>query len=150
MTHVPKRFYDFGPFKVDTLKRVLSTDGKPIPLQPKAFDTLQVLVQSAGQVVEKEKLMNALWPDSFVEEANLSQNVSVLRKALGESPGDHRYVVTVPGRGYSFVGKVTVLENEAVELGLGESHQLTRRAEQQATMVVQRVDELTLDSARLT
>src|SRR5262245_21119271 len=135
MAHVAKHLYAFGPFRVDALKRVLLNHGKPISLQPKAFDTLLVLVENSGKLVEKDSLMKALWPDTFVEEANLSQNVSLLRKALGESPGDHRYIVTVPGRGYSFVAPVTLSESEEVGLGLKERDRLAAEAEERESAV---------------
>src|SRR5207249_3618356 len=97
-------------------KRILFMEGKYLPLGPKVFETLLVLVQTRGQVVEKDELMKLLWPDSCVEEANLTQNVSILRKVLGESPNDHRYIVTIPGRGYRFVAEVTESGDEKTEL----------------------------------
>ena len=102
---------EFGPDRVDTAERTLWREGKRIPLTPKAVDTLIVLVASGGRVVEKEDLIQKVWPDTYVTEANLTQNVSSLRKALGERANDHRYVVTVPGRGYSFVVPVTSLSS---------------------------------------
>src|SRR5215210_1704196 len=99
-------FYDFGPYRVDALKRLLLRDGEPVPLTSKVFDTLFTLVSHSGEVLEKGELMTALWPDRFVEENNLTQNVSTLRKALGEHRSEHRYIVTIPGRGYSFVAPV--------------------------------------------
>ncbi|HEV2913423.1 MAG TPA: tetratricopeptide repeat protein [Pyrinomonadaceae bacterium] len=99
-------FYDFGPFRVDTLKRLLLRDGRSVPLTSKVFDTLLALVSRGGEVLEKNELMRVLWPDTIVEENNLTQNISVLRKALGESRHEHRYIVTIPGRGYSFVAAV--------------------------------------------
>ena len=91
----------------DTGKRLLfGPDGNTIALMPKAFDTLRHLVENAGTTVEKDALMSAVWPDTIVEENNLSQNISLLRKALRERPGDHRYIVTVPGRAFKFVGDV--------------------------------------------
>lgn len=98
--------YEFGPFRLETLSRRLLRDGEPIPLMPKAYETLVILIENHGKIVEKAELMNGLWPDSFVEEANLTVNVSALRRALGESPGDHLYIATVPGRGYKFVADV--------------------------------------------
>ena len=99
--------YEFGPFRLDPRKRVLSRDGLPIALTPKPLELLVVLVERAGRVVDKEQLMRRLWPDSFVEEGNLAVNVSILRKALGESPSQHEYIRTVPGVGYEFVARVT-------------------------------------------
>ena len=98
--------YRFGPFVLDTLQHALLKEGKPVALTPKTYDTLLVLVQNRGRVLSKDELMNALWPDSFVEEANLTQQVSMIRKALGDSSGDPRYIHTVPGRGYRFTSEV--------------------------------------------
>src|SRR5215471_1277283 len=100
-------FYRFGSFRLDPAKRILLRGQKSVPLMPKAFDTLLVLVQNRERMVGKDELMKALWPDSFVEEANLPQNVAVLRKALGDSPREHRYILTIPGRGYRFAAKVS-------------------------------------------
>jgi len=116
MNQQTKHLYEFGFFRLDPDKRVLSMDGKPLPLTAKVFDTLLVLVERRGQVVEKDELMKLLWPDSFVEEANLTQNVSLLRKLLRESPHDHRYIVTVPGRGYRFVAEVSESGDEEIQL----------------------------------
>ncbi|MGI8836215.1 MAG: winged helix-turn-helix domain-containing protein [Pyrinomonadaceae bacterium] len=101
-----QRFYDFGSFRIDATKRLLLRDDQVVPLKPKAFETLLLLVQNSDRVMEKDELMKALWPNSFVEEANLTQHISLLRKALGESPTEHRYIVTAPGRGYRFVADV--------------------------------------------
>ena len=98
--------YEFGPFRVDAQRGILLRDGEPVPLTPKTFEILLVLVRHGQEVVTKDDLMKAVWPDTFVEEANLSRNIFMLRKALGESPQDHRYIVTVPGRGYRLVESV--------------------------------------------
>src|SRR5215469_703820 len=98
--------FEFGPFVLDDLQHALLRDGKPLPITPKAYDTLMVLVQNNGRMLSKEELMKALWPDSFVEESNLTQQVSMIRRALGESPSDPQYIVTVPGCGYRFIAKV--------------------------------------------
>ena len=100
-------FFQFGPFLIDAGKRQLIREGRVIPLSPKAFDTLLVLVNNSDQVLEKDKLMDLIWPDSQVEEANLALHISALRKALGESPNERRYIITVPGRGYRFRGPVS-------------------------------------------
>jgi TolB-like protein/DNA-binding winged helix-turn-helix (wHTH) protein/Flp pilus assembly protein TadD len=99
--------YEFGPFRIDAVKRVLLREGELVPLTSKSLDTLLVLVEHCGQVVTKDDLMKTLWPDTIVEENNLTQQISMLRKALGERANEHRYVVTVPGRGYSFVAEVS-------------------------------------------
>lgn len=106
MSKETKRFYEFGPFRVDPARQLLLRGGEPVPLTAKAFETLVVLVHHSERTVPKDELMKVLWPDTFVEEANLTQHISMLRKALGESPQDHRYIVTVPGRGYRFAETV--------------------------------------------
>jgi len=106
MSKETNRFYEFGPFRVDAGRQLLLRDGQPVPLTSKAFETLLVLIQHSEQMVSKDELMKQLWPDTFVEESNLTQHISVLRKALGESPQDHRYIVTMPGRGYRLAEKV--------------------------------------------
>jgi TolB-like protein/DNA-binding winged helix-turn-helix (wHTH) protein/tetratricopeptide (TPR) repeat protein len=110
------RFYEFGAFRLDSVKRLLLRDGKLVPLTPKAFDTLLVLIDHSDRVLEKGELMDLLWPDSHVEEANLALNISALRKALDERPSEHRYIVTIPGRGYRFVAPVKEVGDEEVEL----------------------------------
>lgn len=100
-------FYQFGHYRMNMARRVLLSDGQPVPLAPKVFDTLVELVRRAGQVASKEELRTAVWPDVAVEENSLARNISLLRKTLGESASDHQYIVTIPGRGYSFVAPVT-------------------------------------------
>jgi Tol biopolymer transport system component/DNA-binding winged helix-turn-helix (wHTH) protein len=102
MSQQNRHFFEFGPFQIDTLNRQLLRDGEVVPLKAKAVDTLLLLIQSRGDVVEKDDLIKTLWPDSFVEEANLTQNIYTLRKALGE--GD--YIETIPRRGYRFIAPV--------------------------------------------
>jgi DNA-binding winged helix-turn-helix (wHTH) protein/tetratricopeptide (TPR) repeat protein len=101
MFKVDNPLYEFGPFTLDLKKRVLLRENKPVPLTPKVFETLVVLVQNKQQIVSKDDLMKSVWPNTFVEESNLSQNIFTLRKALGDSQ-HKRYIVTVPGRGYQF------------------------------------------------
>jgi TolB-like protein/DNA-binding SARP family transcriptional activator len=99
--------YEFDDFRVDPGRRLLfGGDGRPLPLTPKAFDTLIYLVQHTDVVLDKETLMRAIWADSAVEENNLNQCISALRRVLGEKRAEHRYIVTVPGRGYRFVAPV--------------------------------------------
>ncbi len=100
--------YAFGNFCLDVSKRLLFRGGEPISLTPKVFDTLLCLVEHNGNVLSKDDLMSAVWPDTVVEENNLGQNISKLRSVLGESPSDHRWIVTLPGRGYRFVADVTL------------------------------------------
>jgi Tol biopolymer transport system component/DNA-binding winged helix-turn-helix (wHTH) protein len=106
MAQQPTPVYEFGPFRVDPLERVLRRQGELIPLTSKVFDILLLLVEQHGHVVEKQQLMRTIWPDTFVEEGNLTQNISVLRKVLGAGQPGHEYIQTVPRRGYRFVGSV--------------------------------------------
>jgi len=111
-----KELYEFGPFRVDPEKETLLCAGEPIPLQPKSFQILLVLVRRSQQLVTKDDLMKAVWPDTFVEEANLSRNIFLLRKALGESPQDHQYILTVPGRGYRLAENVRLVPEQEVSI----------------------------------
>ncbi|HEY7213721.1 MAG TPA: winged helix-turn-helix domain-containing protein, partial [Thermoanaerobaculia bacterium] len=108
-----KVLYEFDAFRVDPVRRRLLRAGEQVPLTPKSFSILMVLLESRGEVVEKESLIRRVWPDAYVTEANLTQNISALRKALGERANDHRYVVTVPGLGYSFVAEVAEIPRES-------------------------------------
>src|SRR5215467_684305 len=112
----PKELYEFGPFRVDPEKEVLQRDGNHIPLQPKTFQVLLVLVRHNQEVVTKDDLMKTVWPDTFVEEANLSRNIFMLRKALGERSQDHQYILTVPGRGYRFAEDVRLVPEQEVSI----------------------------------
>jgi len=116
-----QRFHDFGPFRVDAARRLLLRNDKVVPLTPKAFEILLILLQNCDRVVEKDELLRLVWPDTAVEENNLTRNVSTLRKALEEGPNEHRFVVTVPGRGYQFV-------SEQAEMKLQTEVVLQRRA----------------------
>jgi len=98
--------YEFGRFSLNKADRVLLRDHEPVPLTPKAFDILLTLVENRGRVVEKDDLMKRVWPNTFVEEGNLTQNVSLLRKALGETASGAQFIETVPRRGYRFVPPV--------------------------------------------
>jgi serine/threonine-protein kinase len=107
--------YEFDNFRIDSGTRLLSNGGpEPIPLTPKIFDTLLYLVSHHGTVIDKDELMSAIWPDTIVEENNLNKNISVLRHVLGENPGEHRFIVTVPGKGYKFVADVRVTTDETI------------------------------------
>lgn len=113
--------YEFGRFRLDALKRILTRDDQPVQLTSKAFDTLQLLVENRDRILEKREMIKALWPNTFVEEINLTVHISSLRKALGERPSEHAYIVTVPGRGYRFVASVKELkaEDAAARNGVG-------------------------------
>lgn len=101
-----KHLYEFGPFRLDVAEKLFLKDEEPVALTPKAFEMLVVLVERSGHLVEKDELLKEVWQDSFVEESNLSQNIYLLRKALGEGPSEHQYIETVPRRGYRFVADV--------------------------------------------
>jgi DNA-binding winged helix-turn-helix (wHTH) protein len=107
--------FEFGPYRVDSGDGLLWRGDQVVPLTPKAFEMLLVLVESNGQLLTKEELMKRVWADSFVEEANLSHNIYKLREALGEGPNGEKYIETVPRRGYRFVAKVTKVWDEDVE-----------------------------------
>ena len=94
-----KKFYAFGPFRLDSEKRVLVRDDRPVPLAPKVAEMLLVLVENAGRMVDKDDLIKRVWPDAIVEEGSLNKNVSILRKVLGEWDGGREYIETVPKRG---------------------------------------------------
>lgn len=99
--------YEFEGFTIHSSKRiVLDTQGEPLPLMPKAFDLLLYLVSHPNRLVEKDELMSAVWPDTIVEENNLTQNISSIRKVLGERHKENRFIATIPGRGYRFVADV--------------------------------------------
>ena len=102
-----KHFYQFGPFRLDPWKRRLIRGDELISLTPKAFDTLLALVQQSGKTIEKDDLMKAVWPGVVVEENNLNQNITALRKSLGDSRQESNYIATIPGLGYRFVADVT-------------------------------------------
>src|SRR5262245_25418639 len=103
MSQQPNHIYEFGSFRLDVAERMLLREGEAIPLQLKAFDLLHVLVEHHGHLLEKDELLNVVWPDTIVEEVNLANNISVLRKALGEDGNGQRFIETVPRRGYRFV-----------------------------------------------
>jgi DNA-binding winged helix-turn-helix (wHTH) protein/tetratricopeptide (TPR) repeat protein len=108
-----KELYEFGPFRVEPEKQTLLRGGEPIALTPKTFQLLLVLLRHSNQTVTKDELMKAIWPDTFVEETNLTRNVFALRKALGESE-QNRYIVTVPGRGYRLAENVRLASEREI------------------------------------
>jgi TolB-like protein/DNA-binding winged helix-turn-helix (wHTH) protein len=113
MSHQPKPIYEFGPYRLDAAERLLLRDGDVVPLQPKVFDLLLALLKCRGRLASKDELMKAVWPDTVVEEANLSNNISILRKTLSNN-GD-RFIETVPRQGYRFVASVRETACESVE-----------------------------------
>jgi len=122
MTVAERNLYEFGSFRLDPVRRTLLRDGRSVSLQPKAFDLLCALILSGERVVTKDELLSALWPDVVVEEANLTQNIFVLRKVLEDRASNPRYIVTVPGRGYRFAEVVRRVRdgNAAVTGGAGQ------------------------------
>lgn len=118
----------FRGFELDLAKGLLLRDGDPIPIKGKTFETLCVLVCSEGRIVSREELMDALWPDAFVEENNLNQHISALRRILGNGASDTEYIQTVPRRGYRFLPEVTHLTAECREAAT-ESYQTKAREE---------------------
>jgi DNA-binding winged helix-turn-helix (wHTH) protein len=101
-----REIYEFEGFCMDVRRRLLTRGGSAVPLTPKAFETLLVLVRGGGRILTKDEIMGEVWPGVFVEESNLAQNIFLLRRALGEAKGEHRFIVTAPGAGYCFVPRV--------------------------------------------
>jgi DNA-binding winged helix-turn-helix (wHTH) protein/TolB-like protein len=113
-------YYEFGPFRLNATERLLQRDAEVVSLTPKLVDTLVILVEHRGHVLTKDELMQSLWPDSFVEESSLTQNISLLRKALNENGNAGEYIETIPKRGYRFVAEVRELEQPIEEIILHE------------------------------
>jgi Tol biopolymer transport system component/DNA-binding winged helix-turn-helix (wHTH) protein len=106
MENPNRHIYSFGHYSVDVAERQLLRAGECVSLPPKVFDTLLVLVENRGRILEKDLLMNKIWPDSFVEESSLAQYIFQLRKALGDDASEHRFIETIPKRGYRFIAPV--------------------------------------------
>src|SRR3982751_4107698 len=115
-----KHFYEFGPFRLDVANRLLLREGEPLPLTPKAVETLLALIRNGGEVIRKDDLMKLVWPGQFVEEGNLTQHISLLRKILKQEADGRNYIETLPRRGYRFVGEVRESQAEAVEITAAE------------------------------
>lgn len=116
MSEPTKHTYEFGPFRIDARERLLFRDGAIVPLPPKIFDTLLALVEGNGHLLDKDDLIKQVWPDTFVEEGNLTRNVSTLRSVLGEGENGHHYIETIPRRGYRFVATVKGLSGVGPDL----------------------------------
>src|SRR5688500_4966010 len=101
-----KKFYEFAEFRVDLSRKILLRGEKPVPLTPKVVDTLEILLEKPGELVEKETLMQKIWQDHFVEEGNVTSNIKMLRKALGDDAAAPQFIETVPRRGYRFIAEV--------------------------------------------
>jgi len=121
-----KRIFEFGPFSLDADEHTLRRDGQPVPLRPKVFDILLILVERCGHLVGKDELIQLIWPEQFVDEGNLNKTVSLLRLALGESRNgggnEDKYIETVPKRGYRFVAEVRTLRGDHVRDLVSDSH----------------------------
>ena len=115
-----RHLYEFGPYSLDASERLLTCDGKAVSLPPKVLDTLLVLVENSGRILEKEELLKTLWPDTYVEESNLTTYVSQLRKTLGENGAGQSYIETVPRRGYRFAAEVKKRPSEGENLVIHE------------------------------
>src|SRR5947208_8417300 len=120
MSKQAKHFYEFGSFRLDVTQQLLLRDGTVVPLTLKAFDLLLTLVESDGQVLTKDELMHRVWPDSYVEEANLSHHIHKLREALGEKTNGDKYIETLTRRGYRFVARITEVRDANADLILAE------------------------------
>jgi DNA-binding winged helix-turn-helix (wHTH) protein len=116
-----KTIYSFGEFHVDGAKRRLLRLGQPVAVTPKCLDLLVFLVDNRNRVVEKEELLQWLWPESFVDEQNVKQNIYVLRRALGDDQNGNSFIQTIPRRGYKFIAQVTEMDVAAGENGFAES-----------------------------
>jgi len=131
MDEIVENSFTFSDFRVDVARRlVLDRDGDPVQLTPKVFDLLFYLIQNRGKLLTKDELMAAVWPDTIVEESNLTQNISILRRALGDVRGGNALIVTVPGRGYKFVADVTtdgISDNVDVPIELPPAGRTDRR-----------------------
>ncbi len=147
-----KQLYEFGSFRLDTGERLLMREGRTVPLPPKVFDTLLALVENSGRIVGKEELMELLWPDTFVEESNLTQNISQLRRALGDGNGDGQYIETIPKRGYRFAKNVEPVGETEPALDFGMNGQVPVAAKANGNIVLTAVAEMppaTLSRKRL-
>lgn len=122
------RFFDFGEFSVDKRRRVLSKNGEPVPLSPRNLDLLIVMLENEGRIVSHDELLDTVWEGTFVEQANLKNAISVLRRVLGEGANEGAYIRTVPRRGYTFVASVTVTKDDR-STGPAESEALPVTAE---------------------
>ncbi len=116
--------YEFADYRLDAGKLMLWRVGEPIPLTPKVFDTLLLLVRRRGEILTKEELLQTIWPDTIVEENNLNQHISTLRRVLGENRGENRFIATIPGRGYRFIPEVNTLFSRGNENGGGNAKQV--------------------------
>ena len=116
MGRIGKEIYEFDEFRFDISEHLLLRRNEPVPLPAKAFETLHLLIGKAGHLVEKDEILKTVWADAFVEENNLDKSVSILRRALGEKKGGRKFIETVRGHGYRFVGDVSVFKDPATSI----------------------------------
>jgi DNA-binding winged helix-turn-helix (wHTH) protein len=145
MTNSAGHFYEFGPFRVDVANLLLFRDGQPLSLAPKAVETLIALVQHGGQLLKKDDLIRIVWSDRVVDESNLSQNIYLLRKTLGEGSNGQSYIETVPRRGYRFVGEVRECSATGTDLILAGRTDLQRVFESHDVGIIEQTDSRSLD-----
>jgi DNA-binding winged helix-turn-helix (wHTH) protein/TolB-like protein len=126
--------YEFCRFRFDPKNHLLQCDGAPVPLTPKSFEILLVLVQNGSRLTTKEELMRRIWPDSFVEDANLTVNISALRRQLGEAPDGQQYIETVPKKGYRFAVPVTELPDDSIAVPTPQRHVETESMPEDASI----------------
>ena len=134
MSNEENYLYEFGAWRIDPVKRRLLRDGEPVQLTPKVFDLLFALVERSGKAIEKDELMEKIWPDTVVEENNITQNISILRKIFGDSRNESRYIETIPGFGYRFVAnvqKVFAVDDELIITDRSESRIVLREITEQ-------------------
>src|SRR5262245_16064175 len=112
MTRRVNQLYEFGPFCLDAREHTLLRDGQPVPLRPKVYDLLLVLIENRGHLVDKEQLMSLVWTEQFVEDGNINKNISMLRRALGEGDNGQQFIETVPKRGYRFIADVRQVNDD--------------------------------------
>src|SRR5262249_34543791 len=105
-------FYEFGPFRLDPKEHTLLRRGQPIPLRPKVFDILLVLIENRGHLVDKEQLMSLVWTEHFVIDGNINKNISIISRAFGESDNGQQFIETVPKRGYRFIADVRQVNDD--------------------------------------
>jgi TolB-like protein/Tfp pilus assembly protein PilF len=127
--------YSFGAFHLNEAERLVLRNGQPVPLTPKVFDMLLILVKSAGHLVSKNRLLNETWPEVFVDEANISVNISTLRRALGENAGEHQYIETVAKSGYRFVAHVTENAEKLIQFEASNRRHVASEAEKSGASV---------------
>jgi DNA-binding winged helix-turn-helix (wHTH) protein len=139
----------FGPFRLLAAQRLLLEGSQPVRLGSRAFDILAALVEHAGEVIGKDELIARAWPKTFVEESNLKIQVHALRRALGDGQGGHRYVVTIPGRGYNFVAPVSREEPSPVALPLTVASAGTHNLPNAVTRMIGREEAVRAIIARL-